>query len=63
MRRNPGFVVVAVVTLALGIGVNTAIFSIVHAVLLKPLPYGEPERLVGVMEPVGRQSRSRAVGP
>ncbi len=60
LLKSPGFAAIAILTLALGIGVNSAIFSVIDAVMLRPLPYPEPGKLVSVWEAVQKEGPGNA---
>jgi putative ABC transport system permease protein len=63
LRKNPGFTAVAVATLALGTGVTTAVFSVVYGVLLRPLPYPDPNRIMAIFEVTSKGRPSRLADP
>jgi putative ABC transport system permease protein len=63
LRKSPGFTATAVLTLALGIGANTAIFGLVHAVILKPLPFREPARLIAIWDSYRPQFEKVGISP
>jgi putative ABC transport system permease protein len=63
LRKRPGFTLVAVVTLALGIGATTAIFSVVYGVLLRPLPYSDPKRIMALFEVTPKGTWNRLADP
>src|ERR1700680_4338536 len=63
LRKSPGFTSVAIITLALGIGATTAIFSVVYGVLLRPLPYSNPNRIMAIFEVTTKGTLNRLADP
>jgi putative ABC transport system permease protein len=61
--ESPGFAVAAIVLLALGIGANTAIFSLVRAVILRPLPFPDPDRLILIWDDLSRRGAPARINP
>src|ERR1051325_6402683 len=63
LLMKPGFTLIAIITLALGIGANTAIFSVINAVILRPLPYAEPERIIRMYGKFSQGNRASTSPP